>query len=440
MVRGLPLLPRIQPVCEPCLMGKQHRHNIPKTRTSSSSRPLELVHSDLCGPFPKPSMTGSRYMLTFIDDYSRHCWVFFLATKNETFASFKQFRKTVEKQIQKPVSCLRTDRRGKFLSTEFNNYCKLEGIRRQLTAAGTPQQNGIAERKNRHLCESMRTLLHDANLLPSLWEEAIRTANYIANRGPHKALHQLTPFQLFTGTKPNISHFRIFGSTAYIHIQKRNKLEPKSKALILVGYDEQTKAYRTLDYDRRKIIISRDVVFDETKLGLPNSQYTPSSDDDIFRTFVDQNSSSALPEHSSDLVSYSKPPSLLQSSLPMQTVQHPNTTPSQLEHLSPAPCQPLNFPSSPNISPSPIVYLPSLPFTLHNPITYPLRRSQRFRKQNVRLNNYILSITPQDFDLCIPEQPIEPLDDQLTLNDALQHPGWTTTMNDELHSIAKNQT
>jgi transposase InsO family protein len=87
-------------------------------------------------------------MLTFIDDYSRHCWVFFLATKNETFASFKQFRKTVEKQIQKPVSCLRTDRGGEFLSTEFNNYCKLEGIRRQLTAAGTPQQKGIAERKN----------------------------------------------------------------------------------------------------------------------------------------------------------------------------------------------------------------------------------------------------------------------------------------------------
>jgi hypothetical protein len=128
MVRGLPLLPRIQPVCELCLMGKQHRHNIPKTRTSSSSRPLELVHSDLCGPFPKPSMTGSRYMLTFIDDYSRHCWVFFLATKNETFASFKQFWKIVEKQIQKPVSCLRTDRGGEFLSIEFNNYCKLEGI------------------------------------------------------------------------------------------------------------------------------------------------------------------------------------------------------------------------------------------------------------------------------------------------------------------------
>jgi hypothetical protein len=99
MVRGIPPLPRIQPVCESCIMGKQHRHHIPKASTTSSTRPLQLVHSDLCGPFPQPSMTGSKYMLTFIDDYSRHCWVFFLATKNETFDSFKQFRRTVEKQI-----------------------------------------------------------------------------------------------------------------------------------------------------------------------------------------------------------------------------------------------------------------------------------------------------------------------------------------------------
>jgi transposase InsO family protein len=171
-------------------MGKQHREHIPKFRSTLSSRPLKLVHSDLCGPFPQPSLTGLRYILTFID--SRHYWVFFLATKNETFDLFKQFRQMVEKQIRQPLSCLHTDRGGEFISTAFNSYCKLHGIRRQLTAAGTPRQNNIAKHKNRHLYEAMRTPLHNASLPPLLWEEAIQTANYIGNRGPHKALHRST--------------------------------------------------------------------------------------------------------------------------------------------------------------------------------------------------------------------------------------------------------
>jgi predicted nucleotidyltransferase len=235
----------------------------------------------------------------------------------------------------------------------------------------------------------------------------------------------------FTSTKPNISHLRVFGSTAYIHVQKRTKLEPKSKILILVGYDEQTKAYRTLDYDRRKIVISRDALFDETTIGLPKDKYTPSGDDDIFRTFVRQNSFSDFSENPS--------PANLQPLLPMST---PRPLPNPMS-LSPDPVE-YHFPDCfQSILPPSSPILPNLSLSLANPIdqTLPPRRSQRFRKQSVRLDDYVLSVTPQDFNLCIAEYPIDqPTDDQLTVHEALRHSGWHNAMKDELLSIRKNQT
>jgi transposase InsO family protein len=137
-------------------------------RNALGTGPLPL----LCGPFPQKSLSGSRYILTFIDDYSRRSWVYFLALKSETLDSFKHWRRMVEQETNTKLSCLRTDRGGEYLSSEFTTYCKLAGIKRQLMATGTPQQNGLAERKNRHLYETMRSLLFGANLPAYLWGEA----------------------------------------------------------------------------------------------------------------------------------------------------------------------------------------------------------------------------------------------------------------------------
>jgi hypothetical protein len=145
MVLGLPNLPLVRSTCEACVLSKHHRQPIPKVATAATSRTLELVHSDLCGPFPQPSLSGSRYLLTFIDDYSRRSWVYFLATKNETFESFKYWRQMVENESNLRFSCLCIDRRGEYLSTKFNTYYKQTGVWRQLTAARTPQQNGLAK-------------------------------------------------------------------------------------------------------------------------------------------------------------------------------------------------------------------------------------------------------------------------------------------------------
>lgn len=142
----------------------------------------------------------------------------------------------------------------------------------------------------------MRTLLFGANLPAYLWGEAARTANFVSNRMLHRALHRITPLEKFSGKKPDIS-LRIFGCLAYLHLQKCSKLQPKAKPLILVGYGDQSKAYRCLDPVRKKIVISRDIHFDESIVGIPVQKHSLSADDDILRIFLHNNSSHPTTSH-----------------------------------------------------------------------------------------------------------------------------------------------
>ena len=118
------------------------------------------MHSDVCGPMHTPSMSGNRYFLTFIDDYSRMCWIYLLRSKADVFFVFKKFKAMVELQSGYSLKRLRTDRGGEFTSNEFNEFCSSLGMERQLTVAYTPQQNGVAERKNRTVVEMARCMLH----------------------------------------------------------------------------------------------------------------------------------------------------------------------------------------------------------------------------------------------------------------------------------------
>jgi len=146
--------------------------------------------------------------------------------------------------------------------------------------------NRTVEWKNRHPFVTIRSLLFGISLPTYLWKEDVCTANYISNKTSTNALHHITPYQRYLNIKPNVSHLRLFGSTTYLHVQKCTKLNPKSKPMILVGYDEVSKAYRCLNYIHKKIVISRDVVFDKTKIGISNYLDLPSSEDDIFPTFI----------------------------------------------------------------------------------------------------------------------------------------------------------
>jgi hypothetical protein len=246
------------------MLGKLPRDRAPKKRTTFTTHKLQLIHTDLCGPLPITSRSGNKYILTFIDDFSRKTWLYFLSDKAQTLDCFKQFRALVETPTLR-IGTLRSDRGGEYLSTSFNSYCSTHGITRQLTAGYAPHQNGIAERKNRTLLEGICSVVTGTKIPKALWEEIARTVNYIQNRCPTKALKLQTPEEVFTGIKPHLGHLRVIGCTAYCHIPdvKRQKFDPKALPTLLLGYDENSKAYRCYHPPTRKIIISRDVKFDE---------------------------------------------------------------------------------------------------------------------------------------------------------------------------------
>ena len=258
MVHGLPQLQASNATCTDCISGKHHRDAIPKEATWRAAQPLELVHADICGPISPTSNSGKRYVLCFIDDFTRKAWAYLLTEKREAFMCFKQFQKLVEKEKGLAVKCLRTDRGGEFTSHEFNEYCSNIGMRRQLTAAYTPQQNGVAERKNRTVMNMVRCMLSNKRVPKVFWAEAVNWTFHVLNRCPTAAIEGITPQEAWSGMKPSVEHFRIFGCLAHAHIPcaRRGKLDSRSTPCVLLGVSKETKGYRLYDPKTKKITVS----------------------------------------------------------------------------------------------------------------------------------------------------------------------------------------
>lgn len=247
--------------CEVCIKGKKTRSPFPQS-TSRSNEILELVHTDLCGPMKVESLGGSKYFATFIDDKSRWCEIYFLRRKNELFDKFLEFKAKVEKQTGKFIKTVRSDNGGEYRSNELEDYLKKEGIRHQFTVDYTPQQNGIAERKNRTLVEMATCMLIQSGLPRTFWAEAILTAVYIRNRCPSRSLDGKLPHEIWTGKIPTAIHFQIFGTKAHmLDKSKHVKFDQKTIECIFVGYSTESKVYRLWDPKSRKIRKSRDVTF-----------------------------------------------------------------------------------------------------------------------------------------------------------------------------------
>lgn len=297
--------------CIVCCEGKQTRLPFPQS-TSRSQEVLELVHTDLCGPMENLSLGKASYYLLFVDDFSRMCTVYFLRSKDETLMYFKQYKKFVENQQSKKIKILRSDNGGEFCSAKMTDYLKQCGILHQKTNSYTPEQNGLCERNNRSIVEKARCLLYDSKFEKFLWAEAVNTAVYIKNRSPASSLDQnITPYEIWTGRKPNLSHLRIFGSPVMVHIpkQKRRKWDKKAKKMYLVGYSENVKGYRLYDPISRDVIVARDVVVMEntdasstTSIVIKENKEPDESADAVPVTSSDdenQNDKTYVPDNSS---------------------------------------------------------------------------------------------------------------------------------------------
>jgi hypothetical protein len=202
------------------------------------------------------SLVGSHYFVTFINDYSRYTWIFFLRKKSDTLASFQKFKATVELAFPGLlIQAFCNDRGGEFISE----------IHRELTQAYTPHQNGVSERKNHTLLEKARSMFLEARTPKFLWAEAVNTANYLTNRSPMRANSGISPYQHLYKKPPSLHHLRVFGCLVFVHEpdEYRTKLEPKSRKCIFLGYSEDTKGYCCYDPAIHKIHVSNDVHFVE---------------------------------------------------------------------------------------------------------------------------------------------------------------------------------
>ena len=171
----------------------------------------------------------------------------------------------MEKESGHKIKAMRSDRGGEFTSNEFPEFCEVNGIRRPMTVPRSPQQNGVAERKNRTILNMARSMLKIKKLPKEFWAEAVACAVYLSNRSPTRSVWGKTPQEAWSGRKPGISHLRVFGSIAHVHVsdKRRMKLDDKSESFIFIGYDSNSKGYNLYNPSNKKIVISRNVIFDE---------------------------------------------------------------------------------------------------------------------------------------------------------------------------------
>jgi hypothetical protein len=203
--------------------------------------------------------------VNFIDDHTRKVWVYFMKHKGEMFQHFLNFKAMVEKEKGVSIKCLRSDGGGEYFSNEFSEYLKEHGIQKKYSCSYSPQQNGVDERKNRHIVEITCAMLNEKNLPNYFWAETIKTTVYIMNQTPTTVVHVMTPEEKFTGKKPDVLHFRVFGCITYMHDpnKKRSKLDPKAKKCIFIGYSSEQKGCKCFNPSTWKLQVSRDVMFDE---------------------------------------------------------------------------------------------------------------------------------------------------------------------------------
>ena len=191
-----------------------------------------------------------------------------MKNKSDAFVTFKKWKVEAENQTGRKLKCLRTDNGTKYRDDEFLKFCEKHGIMRHFTIRKTPQQNGVTERLNRTITETARCLRLNAGLPKVFWAKAVNIACYIINRSPRVALDGKVSEEVWTGQEVDNFLMRIFGCPTYVHIssEDRSKLDPKSKKCIFLSYEKGVKGYKLWDPVAQKVMISRDVIFDEKSM------------------------------------------------------------------------------------------------------------------------------------------------------------------------------
>ncbi|GKD73081.1 putative RNA-directed DNA polymerase [Tanacetum coccineum] len=200
--------------CDSCVKAKFTRLPFPISVTKTNAC-FELIHCDIWGKYRTPSLTRANYFLTIVDDFSRSVWVFLLKHKDQASICLVDFHKMVKVQFEKNIKRIRCDNGGEFVSNKMIDFYAREGIVLETSCPHTPQQNGVVERKHRHLLETARALKFEANLPTRFWGECVLTAAHVINRLPSEVIENKTPYEILHNSKPNYDHMKVFGCLAY---------------------------------------------------------------------------------------------------------------------------------------------------------------------------------------------------------------------------------
>lgn len=250
--------------CSTCIQAKAHARPHPRTDARAAA-PLDRIHADLVGPLP-PNLKGQRYWVTLVDDSTRHGWSLFLRTKDEAPQRILNWIRHAERQFGRKVKSLHTDQGGEFLNSYLQQHLQAMGVRHTYSTARTPQQNGIAEARNKQVQIFARALLTHANAPDALWHYAVAHATHLNNLVPHRLLHHRTPHELLHGTKPSAHRLRVWGCVAHalVHKQARiNKLRPVTRPYMLVGLNPSGPGWLLYDPTTRQELATSDVYFQE---------------------------------------------------------------------------------------------------------------------------------------------------------------------------------
>lgn len=248
--------------CKSCCYGKTQKIPFSKSSTTCSSS-LEIVHTDLWGPSSIKSFNGCSYFMHFMDSYSRYTWIYFLKTKSKAFDTFLKFKFMVELQFNTKIKTIQSNGGGEFQT--ISKYLLSQGIIHHKSCPHTPEQNGTAKRKIRHIVETGLTLLATASLPLKFWDEAFYTTTLLINRLPTPLLSFKTPFEKLFHTQPDYSSLRAFGCSCFplLKLYNKHKMNFKSEECTLIEYSPFHKGFKC-PTTSGKVIITRHVTFDET--------------------------------------------------------------------------------------------------------------------------------------------------------------------------------
>ncbi|KAJ0733050.1 putative RNA-directed DNA polymerase [Helianthus annuus] len=265
--------------CEICHRAKQVR--VPFPLSEHKSKGLgDLIHLDVWGPYKLASYEGYKYFLTVVDDFSRTVWCYLLKSKIEVFENIISFYELILTQFKIKIKVFRSDNGTEFVNNKMSMFCKEKGILHQTSCPYTQQQNGVVERKHRHLLNIARALMYQGGLPLRFWSDCVLTAVYIINRIPSSVLVGKSPYEVVFGFKPTLSHLRNFGCLCFSTVlDETDKFAYHADKCVLIGYSNVKKGYKLWNLDEKKVLFSRDVKFFESVYPFKTKDWNNTSSD-----------------------------------------------------------------------------------------------------------------------------------------------------------------